>query len=384
MIRDNFNNIIVTETSYRNIIQEQLLNIGIKEHLLILEEKKIGTAASIAIASSVIDPECIIVISPSDLYISNVYSYNSVITSALNIASKNDIIVSIVTQAKNNNPNYGYICVSAEQNDYLVINSFIEKPYNIEKHGNYHWNTGIFVCKARIYLSQLKKYAPKIFNKITKLLCNSCYNVDNNLCIISNDCSEISVDKSIMENAQGNAAVIANNLCWTDLGNWNSCYDFFLNNTEYAVLVYEGFKSIKVVMREVIKNKLILILFYNKAFCIRYNHFVTEEYVSKLWGGYRILYKSDNILIKHLVLNSKKSISLQKHLYRDEYWLVISGKGRVFINNMVYDCSKGDCFFIMANDFHKLENLDIQEKLYMIELQSGTMLSEDDIIRILD
>ena len=382
---NNFHPIIVTNNQYKEIIEKQLIEINIKNFTLILEKKKLGTALSIAIAVSIVNPDDVLLISPSDIVIEDRSAYLDVLQQAFNCSIKNENITSIVVKADNCHLPYGYLRLSKLTDGYHFVQKFIEKPYNLTSHENYCWNTGIFVCHSKTYLSILKNHSCDLFNKLTQLLQIAYYDSYDNLHIPSDDLFEVddlSVDRVIMEKADNNTAVIGN-FTWSDLGSWEMLYNYMISKN-CILYVYKDVSYSEKVIQEVIKDKLIIITAESRVFLvfIKLLYKALCKLVIKGWGGYSVLYYYDRVKIKYLVIKANKETSLQKHIHRSENWLIISGTAELFIKDSYRSARTGDLLFVPVNCLHQIKNSDEKRELHIIEIQIGNILSEEDIIRL--
>ncbi len=377
IMRNNFVPIIVTNMNYKHIVKQQLLELGVENYKLILEERKVGTALAIASAASCVQKDDVLLISPSDIFIKNNCEYGEVIDAAINNSVKNKTTTSIVVKSKNGNSPYGYVRLSRAYDIVSFIKDFVEKPNNILDHSDFYWNTGIFVCLASVYLSNLFKYSKLCFMNYSRLMHYSYCDSKNNLYLRCNE-ECLSVDKAIMEKSKNTSAIVGD-FGWLDMGSWQSLYEFASWKDE--IIVYEHVYCEQIFMQEVLESKLFVIVMHNKAFLIYDRVFAKANVVvRKLWGIYKVLYENSGMIIKHLILDAGKSISLQRHNYRSETWLIISGNAVVTIGNKVEDGKKGDLFSIPVGCLHQVRN-ESKVDLHILELQIGNILSEHDVIR---
>ena len=245
---------------------------------------------------------------------------------------------------------YGYLNVKKVSGSLIKILKFIEKP-SIKKarlliKKNALWNSGMFFARKDSIINNFKKFD----NKTLK----SCYlsiskaKLKRNILSLNKkfflDCRSNSFDYAILEKSS-DINCIKLNLPWTDLGNWKEILKVFKNN--------------------------------------KLKYFKKENVFKRPWGKYINLFRGNNFLIKELIVNSKSSISLQKHNYRSEHWTVIQGKPRITLNRKKFFVNEKQSIFIPVNTIHRIENF-YTKPVKIMEAQIGSILKESDIIRYKD
>ena len=245
---------------------------------------------------------------------------------------------------------YGYLNVKKVSGSLIKILKFIEKP-SIKKarlliKKNALWNSGMFFARKDSIINNFKKFD----NKTLK----SCYlsiskaKLKRNILSLNKkfflDCRSNSFDYAILEKSS-DINCIKLNLPWTDLGNWKEILKVFKNN--------------------------------------KLKYFKKENVFKRPWGKYINLFRGNNFLIKELIVNSKSSISLQKHNYRSEHWTVIQGKPRITLNKKKFFVNEKQSIFIPVNTIHRIENF-YTKPVKIMEAQIGSILKESDIIRYKD
>jgi len=245
---------------------------------------------------------------------------------------------------------YGYLNVKKVSGSLIKILKFIEKP-SIKKarlliKKNALWNSGMFFARKDSIINNFKKFD----NKTLK----SCYlsiskaKLKRNILSLNKkfflDCRSNSFDYAILEKSS-DINCIKLNLPWTDLGNWKEILKVFKNN--------------------------------------KLKYFKKKNVFKRPWGKYINLFRGNNFLIKELIVNSKSSISLQKHNYRSEHWTVIQGKPRITLNRKKFFVNEKQSIFIPVNTIHRIENF-YTKPVKIMEAQIGSILKESDIIRYKD
>jgi len=343
--------IITTNNAYLTLVKKYLKKKKVKNYRIILEPYKKNTGPAIlcaALLKEVRFNQPIIFLS-SDNLITDIKQFNkSIINNKDHLDNKNIFIFGI--KPKVASTEYGYFLSKKKSKKISKVIKFIEKP-NINKakliiKNNGYMNSGIFFARKDSLIFNFKKYQNDIFNKCVKSIEKS--KVINNVCYLNKKyfrrIKEISFDYAILEKNKFINAIKLN-LTLTDLGNWKEVWKFFKK--------------------------------YNSRSKINKNTFFRP------WGKYINLFKGKNFLLKELVINSKSSISLQKHIHRAEKWTVVSGKCKVTVNNKKFIIKEADSVFVPRGIVHRIENL-YNVPVIIAEVQMGSILKETDIIRYHD
>ncbi len=375
--------VVVSNIKYQDLVREQLLEVGVKDYKLILENEKVGTAVSIALAASILKSDDVLLVLPSDFILKDRLCYLDVVRKVSDYVRVSRLLTSIVVPAENGSAPYGYLRLSNIEGAFYSIQEFIEKPRSLIKNYNdYYWNTGIFICEVSTYLSYLRRYSPSLLSLAYGLLKGRCSNNSrvmylNNLSIPVVD--NLSVDRVLMEKCSKNSAFIGGD-DWFDVGNWDALSQF---QTE-VVSVYKNNPCYEeVVIKVVMKSGVVVACVHDCIYLVRLSKInVYNHCTIKRWGSYNLLYYDRQVKIKCLVLEVGKSTSLQLHNYRTEDWVIISGVGKVIVGNNIHTVSRGAIFSIPKNCCHQIQNTSNREKLILLEIQLGSILCEDDIIRL--
>ncbi|MGQ4005582.1 mannose-1-phosphate guanylyltransferase/mannose-6-phosphate isomerase [Francisellaceae bacterium CB300] len=406
--------LIVSNVEQYFLAVDQINELDIEIYKYILEPVARNTAPAIALSCLALDPEDVVLITPSDHLIKNDKKYSEVLLEAEELA-KNDYIVTFGIKPTKPETGFGYIHASG--NDVL---SFKEKP-SLEtaqkylEQDDYFWNAGIFCCKAGIYLDELQKYSPEIHKRSVIAFNNNQsheINIDKQLMLdIPND----SIDYAVMENSNKVKVVQCEDISWSDLGSFDALDEevqdtknnnaiiksedidepVFINSTNNLLVA----DSRQVSMIDT--NDLLVIdtadaLLISKKGSSQDVKKVLEQVklgnselaekhtlVYRPWGSYQTLINISNYKVKKIILNPKSKLSLQKHLLRSEHWVVLAGIANVTIDNKEFQLNPNESSFIGIGQKHRLENQqDIP--LVIIEVQVGENISEDDIVRFDD
>jgi len=343
--------IISTNLTYLKLVRKYLLRFKIKKYKIILEPQKKNTSA--AILSSVLLDEIpyyqSMIFFPADHLIEKTGKFNKAVDLNKKHLDENNIFIFGI-KPKAPSSQYGYFLTKKNSKGLNKVSKFIEKPSSnnakkiIKKNG--YWNSGIFFATKMAIINNFQKHQIKILNHCINAVSKS--KVSKNIYYLNKKSfkmiPEKSFDYAILEKSK-NINGIKLNISWSDLGSWNEISNVFKKK-----------KSI---------------------------YFKKSNVFYRPWGRYTNLFNGRGFLIKEIVVNPKSSISLQKHNHRSEYWTFISGKAKITINNRKFFKQTNDSAYIPKGSIHRIENL-FKKPVKIMEVQTGTILKETDIIRYKD
>lgn len=377
----------------------------------LLEPVGRNTAPAIALACLALDPEEIVLVTPSDHLIKNEKAYLEAVEKAKNLAASNNLVTFGITP-QYPETGFGYIEAEPQESatDYgLGVTSFKEKPDAETAQayidaGNYYWNSGMFCFKAGVFLDELEIHSPEIYKASKEAFENKAPITDDQLRITHDFMMAIpedSIDYAVMEKSD-KVKVIPSDIDWSDLGSFESLDeeikssdhiisidstnnlilspkqvaaidvdDLIIVDTADALLVSKKGSSQKV--KEVVKRL--------KEENSDLPHIHLTGY--RPWGSYTVLEDSDGYKIKRIEVKPGGRLSLQRHKHRNEHWVVVKGTATVTVNEDVFTLKQNESTYIKAGDIHRLEN-DTNEPLLIIEAQVGSYTGEDDIERLED
>lgn len=414
--------LIVTNENHRFLVLEQLgmLKLEVPTRIL-LEPESRNTAPALtlaAIAAHEINPDSLLVVSPADHYIKDLHKYTLSIHEAIK-SVKNRMIVTLGIKPTRPDTGFGYIHYGGES---LVKNvfSFKEKPdMELAKHmikqGQYAWNGGIFILQSSTWLDSIQLSNANIYNKIYKAWDNK--DIDQwferpNEKFFKESPSD-SIDYSVMEKTNEldiNVKLVILDAGWSDLGSFNALDDIeekdkYGNIFKGDVVALNTHSSIAIATKKNVSllglNNLIVIeasdsiLVANKNDAQSIKDFVKlleknnksllieHKKVHRPWGWFETLEEGKTFKVKLININPGKSISLQRHRYRSEHWVVVKGIANITQDNNCFSLSENESIFIEKNQIHRIKN-SLSEILQIIEVQTGEYLGEDDIERIND
>ncbi len=401
--------VIITNKDYLYHVQNDLAECDAEEAHIVLEPVAKNTAPAIALAAKYcVDElgcstdEVLIVaaadhiIKSKDLFIKSMYTGNE-------LAEKNKLVTFGI---KPNKPETGYGYIEAGQaieNGYEV-NSFKEKPELVvaEQYlqaGNYFWNSGMFAFKIQCMFDELRKYQPEIMTCLE----DSYEQTLNNF----NDMPNISIDYAIAEKSQ-KAVVIPLKCYWNDIGSWDAMYDILVKDEDGNAMQGDCIAidcSNSLIMG---RDRLIagiglddlllvetddVIVVAKKGESQKVKNIVDElkkrgrkeasehTTIYRSWGSTSLLGEGPRYKMKKIRVKPNGKLSLQMHYHRSEHWIVIAGTAKVTIGDKIIMVHENESVFIPQTTKHQLENPG-KIILEIIEVQNGTYVGEDDIVRL--
>lgn len=412
--------IVICNTHHRFVIAEQLQETGIVSAVQILEPFGRNTAPAVAVAALVAErsaPDSSLLILPADHYIGDEKAFITALEAGRRQAEKGHL-VTFGIRPERPETGYGYIRQGERlgEEEAFKVAQFTEKPdlktaESYLEQGGYHWNSGMFMFTPTRLLQEMTRTCPDIVKKCKATLDASVRDLDF-LRLDEKSFGQVrsdSLDYAVMEHTL-DAVVIPADLGWSDIGSWSSLWaisnkdsqgnhtmgDVIAHDTKGSYIRSEGrliatlgvedlviVESADVVMvadrhrAEDVKN-LVEVL---KA-AGRDEH-VSHKRVYRPWGFYESIQEGEHYQVKHICVTPGAKLSLQKHFKRAEHWVVVRGQARVTIDGDVTDLAENESAYIPIEALHRLENIGA-EPLSIIEVQSGSYLGEDDIVRIED
>jgi len=343
--------IISTNLSYLNLVRKYLSKYKVNKYKIILEPSKKNTSA--AVLSSVLLEDVPydqpIIFFPSDHLIEKSDQFNK----SINLNKKHldgDNIFIFGIKPHSASSQYGYLLTKNISKNLNKVVKFIEKP-NIQKAKKIvkrkgYWNSGIVFARKDSIINNFRTYQFKTLKYCVDSMKKS--KISKNVYYLNkrsfDKIQEKSFDRAILEKSK-NINAIKLNIPWSDLGSWKEISNIFNKNK------FKYFKKANVFYRP--------------------------------WGKYINLYSGKGFLVKELIVNSKSSISLQKHKYRTEHWTVTSGRPKITINKKKFFKKVNESIFVPKGSIHRIENI-FKKPVKILEIQTGSILKESDIIRYKD
>jgi len=411
--------IIICNADHRFLVAEQCQQIDIKNPIILLEPVGRNTAPAIAAAalqSLKKTDDAVLLVLSADHVIQDVEAFHQ----AINIASQQAQAAKLATFGivpTDANTGYGYIKSSKNNNDGAYkVDEFVEKP-DLEtaktylEQGNYLWNSGMFVFQADVLISELSEQSPNIVVSVIDAVTNATKDLD--FIRLDKQAFESSpsdsIDYALMEKSD-NVVVVPLDAGWNDIGSWSALHDIgkkdvngnvvngdvFMQDTTNTYIHANGHMIATIgVQNLVIVDTPNATLISTKDKSQEVKKIVEQlqrqdreesschRKVYRPWGWYDSIESGKHFQVKRLHVNPGAKLSLQMHHKRAEHWVVVSGTATVINGEDVLTLTEGDSTYIPIGTTHGLENK-TNEQLEVIEVQSGTYLGEDDIVRFED
>jgi len=389
---------------------DQLEELHKDNNKYLLEPLGRNTAPAIALACFALNPEELVLVTPSDHLIKDEEAYAKVLQTAKKLAEENNLVTFGITPTFAET-GFGYI-----EADGVNVKAFHEKPdLNIAQQylnaGNYYWNSGMFMFKAGVFLQELREYAPEIYEKSLQAYSNSQKSSTSIIRIKLEDMLNIpedSIDYTVMEKS-AKVKVVPSDIKWGDVGSFDALFEELPkdenNNTltekHIAIdsknnLIYAKDKYVATVDVEdlIIVDTGDALLVSKKGSSQKVKEVVKEiKKISDLhnihltghrpWGTYTVLEDTPGYKIKRIDVKPGKRLSLQKHYHRNEHWIVVSGTATVTVGETTKLVRPNESTYIKMGDLHRLSN-EGKIPVVLIEAQVGEYTGEDDIVRVDD
>lgn len=414
--------IVVCNEDHRFVVAEQLRQINIEQASIILEPCAKNTAPAITLAALraqelYSEQNITLLILSADHYIADITSFQNSILLAESQAQLEKLVIFGVKPTEPNT-GYGYIQLGEQiiNKKIYKLDKFVEKPdiHTAEHYvssQNYLWNSGMFMFQTQIFLQELKKYKINIYQNCLNTWQYKTKDLDF-IRIGLNEfqqCPEDSIDYAIMEHTtQG--VVVGLDVGWNDLGSWSSLWQSNQKDEQQNVIfgdvlteqsqsnyIYASSRLVTVLGVEnliVVETKdAVLVAHQDKSQEIKSIvaqlkqqqriELLQHKEVVRPWGKYDCIDVGERYQVKRITVNPKAKLSLQLHHHRAEHWVVVKGTAKVINGEKQYYVTENESTFIPLGTMHSLENPGCIP-LELIEIQSGSYLSEDDIIRFKD
>jgi mannose-1-phosphate guanylyltransferase len=413
--------VLICNEEHRFIAAEQMRLGGFEHAGIILEPVGRNTAPAIALAAlqalnnSYDGEEPILLVLAADHIIENELAFKQSVEKALPFAQNGKLVTfGILPTAPETG--YGYIKSGIQDGDAFSVSEFVEKPNleTAEKYlasGNFYWNSGMFLFKASRYLEELAKFAPEILSVCQKAISAPSKDlefirVDK---AIFETCPDDSIDYAVMEKSE-EVVVVPMDAGWSDVGSFSALWDVLekdadQNVTKGDVISIDSTKNYiyaenKLVATVGIDNLVIvetkdaiLVAHKDKVQDVksvvnqlkasgRTEHKIHRE-VYRPWGKYDSIDSGVRDQVKRITVKPGEKLSIQKHYHRAEHWIVVSGTASVLNGDKTILVSENESTYIPLGTIHALENPG-KIPLEMIEVQTGSYLGEDDIVRFED
>ncbi|WP_350552064.1 mannose-1-phosphate guanylyltransferase/mannose-6-phosphate isomerase [Pseudoalteromonas sp. 120-MNA-CIBAN-0494] len=409
---------LICNEEHRFIAAEQVRQLDVQHSGIFLEPVGRNTAPAIALAALKAienDQDALLLVLAADHVIENPIAFQESVKKGAELAKRGKLVTFGIVGDKPET-GYGYIKRGEQYQTGFVVDKFVEKPsLDVAKQyiesGNYYWNSGMFIFKASRYLEELKTYRPDIYSA-----CSSAMKVQSDdMDFIRVDkaafeaCPDESIDYAVMEHTK-DAVVVPMDAGWNDVGGFAALWEVSkqdesgnaFNGDVKAIntkntLVYSDDKLIAAVGVEdlVIINTKDAVLVAHKNESQKVKAIVQQlkdehrseatfhREVYRPWGKYDSVDSGERFQVKRITVKPGAKLSVQMHHHRAEHWIVVSGTAKVHLDGKEQYLTENESVYIPITSVHALENPG-KVNLELIEVQSGSYLGEDDIVRFED
>lgn len=355
----------------------------------------------------------LMLILPADHIIQNNVSFQQAVKEAISFALAGKLVAFGITP-DSPNTSYGYIQFAGNS-----VKSFIEKPNKkIAEQcilsGDFRWNSGMYCFSIKTFLEEVKLHTNTIFEKINLSIAKSYREMVSGSLILFLDKSfsnvdDISIDYALFEKSK-NISVVHCDVGWNDVGSWealtNLIHEDNHGNRSKGKVFFQDTKNSSIYSN----NRLVCLLGVNNLIVIETDDAVLildksksqevksiysflrnekndlyewHKQVHRPWGNFTVLFKSENFKVKHILIKAQEEISLQKHNFRSEHWIIVRGIATIINDGKKVHLRENESTYIPQGVVHQVIN-ETDNELEIIEVQSGSYINEDDIIRIQD
>ena len=408
--------LLVVGEEHRFITRRQIESLGLGEDCKILLEP-IGRNTAPAVCGAVeycaseVDDDTILLVLPADHLILRKEAFQEAVAKAVELAAEGKI-VTFGIEPQHPETGYGYI----EQGEGNSVQSFCEKPdletaQSYVDKGNYYWNSGMFAFSIKTFREEMERFAPEILSCMQEAVLlgtrdGKFFRLDE--AAMTRSPSD-SIDYALMEKTD-RAAVVAADLDWSDIGSWQALWevshkdddgnvtlgDVLMEDTRNCLVRSENTLVATVGLEDTLvveTSDAVLVAPLSRAQDVKKivrklkknsrDEFKLHRTVHRPWGSYTVLEQHERYQIKRITVSPGSKLSLQMHHHRHEHWVVVSGTARITNGEDVFLLYENQSTYIPSGVMHRLENPGVID-LELIEVQNGSYLGEDDIVRFED
>ncbi len=411
--------VVISNHEYRFLVAEQLAEIG-REARIVLEPVRRDSGPAVAVAAEIAaeaGPETIVAVLAADHVVQNKAGFVALCKQAAEAAALG-YIVTLGVKPTAPATGYGYIKTGkpvTRDGAVLKVAGFVEKPdaATAEKYiaEDYLWNSGNFFFRADVMQAELQKFAPAIAEAAAEAVAKA--KLDLNFVVLDKDAfsraPKISIDYALMERTD-KAAVVPADIGWSDVGNWGAVWELsdrdengnstrghgvVVNASNVLVRSPEHLTTVVGVDNVIVVTTQDAVLVLNRAHGDQVKQLVdrlkAENRSEALhhkrsyrpWGYYQSVDQGARHQVKRIVVKPGQRLSLQKHFHRAEHWIVVKGTAEVTRNDEVILVHENESIYLPIGCVHRMANpgrIDLE----LIEVQTGSYLGEDDIVRLED
>jgi mannose-1-phosphate guanylyltransferase/mannose-1-phosphate guanylyltransferase/mannose-6-phosphate isomerase len=413
--------LVMCGEAHRFIIAEQLRDLWIEPRDIVLEPCARGTAPALAVAAELLlrdEPDALMLVSPSDHVVTDEDAYRAAVRTAAAVAARGHL-VTIGIPAASPESGYGYIRSGRalhRQPGAFKVAEFVEKPTAeraraMLSESGWSWNSGMFVFPPQLLLDELREHAPEVARWAAAAVRGA--EPDLDFLRLAQDeferCPSISVDHAVMERT-ARAAVVSADFGWDDVGTWSALWRLNEHDQSGNVLLGDvidagsadsyvrsnGTLVATVGLRDTIvvaTPDVVLVADRSRAQDVKdvvgrlravgRTEAIAHPVVHRPWGCYEAVDAGPGFQVKHITVKPGHRLSLQTHEHRAEHWVVISGTADVVRGEDVLTLGERESIDVPVGCVHRLGNPG-PGLLHLIEVQTGSYLGEDDIVRLDD
>ncbi|MBR9823313.1 MAG: mannose-1-phosphate guanylyltransferase/mannose-6-phosphate isomerase [Rhodobacteraceae bacterium] len=415
--------LVLTNSDFRFIVTEQLMGIGLDPGAILIEPEGRNTAPAILAAAlhvAASDPDAVMLVAPSDHVVPDAEAFHAAVAQGLAAVEDGDLVTFGIAPDRPET-GYGYLELSAKPSGSglpVKLSRFVEKPDAARAEemlaaGTYMWNAGIFLFRARDIIAAFEAHSPSLLAPVQAALADAL--PDLGFLRLApgpwSGAEDISIDYAVMERAP-NLSVVPFTAAWSDLGGWDAvwrdsgpdaagvvtsggataidCEDTLLrSDSERLEVVGIGLKNVMAIAM----NDAVLVADLSRAQDVKKavdalkakgaaqaTSFPKDH---RPWGWVETLVTGSRFQVKRIVVHPGASLSLQSHVHRSEHWVVVQGTARVTRDDEVSLLTENQSIYLPLGCVHRLHNPG-KVPMALIEVQTGTYLGEDDIVRYED
>jgi len=406
--------VTICNDEHRFFVAEQLREIN-SLGSIILEPIGKNTAPAIALAAFSTQDDPLLLVLAADHVIRNESKFIEAVTVAIPLAESGKLVTFGIVPCEPHT-GYGYIKRGEKQGDGFVVDKFVEKPsvalaQQYITSDEYYWNSGMFLFRAPRYLEELEKFRPDIYRACKASMVAAQPDLDF-LRINKekfSECPSESIDYAVMENT-ADAVVVPMDAGWSDIGSWSSLWnvsqkdtdgntthgDVMLHNSSNSFIRTDGrlVAAIGVDDLVIVSTKDALMVAHKNS--VQDAKIIAQQLkaesrsewelhreVCRPWGKYDSIDHGERYQVKRITVKPGAKLSVQMHHHRAEHWIVVSGTAKVTNGSESFLLAENESTYIPVGAVHALENPG-KVDLELIEVQTGSYLGEDDIVRLED
>ncbi|CUH82350.1 mannose-1-phosphate guanylyltransferase/mannose-6-phosphate isomerase [Tropicibacter naphthalenivorans] len=413
--------LVLTNSDFRFIVTEQLQAVGIDPGAILIEPEGRNTAPAILAAALYAhqgNPDAVLLVAPSDHVVPDIAAFHDAVAQGLGPVGQGDLVTFGIAPTHAETA-YGYLELAGQPGQGPVkLSRFVEKPdaaraQTMLDAGNYMWNAGIFLFRAADVIAAFETHAPTLMAPVSDALAQA--KTDLGFLRLAPDpwaqAEDISVDYAVMERA-ANLSVVPFASGWSDLGGWDAvwresdpdangvvtsagataidCHNTLLRaEGDRLEVVGIGLDNIMAIAM----NDAVLVADMSRAQDVKLAVSALKDKQAlqatqfpkdhRPWGWFESLVVGPRFQVKRILVHPGASLSLQSHFHRSEHWIVVEGTARVTIDDTVQLVTENQSVYIPVGSKHRMENPG-KMPMVLIEVQTGSYVGEDDIVRYED